>query len=116
MQTSDASVTAGRCLISGSAIRLEGQLAVFGPDYRGSPCYRCLYSEADESLDNCAGNGVLAAVPGVIGTLMAVETLKYLAGLTVTPGVLRLYDAASGEFSAVNVSKRGDCPACGDAG
>ena len=115
-QVNDAAVATGRCLISGSAIRLEGQLAVFGPDYQRSPCYRCLYAEADESLDNCAGNGVLAPVPGVIGTLMAVEALKYLAGLTVAPGVLRLYDAASGEFSAVNVNKRGDCPTCGDAG
>ena len=115
-QVNDAAVATGRCLISGSAIRLEGQLAVFGPDYRRSPCYRCLYTEADESFDNCAGNGVLAPVPGVIGTLMAVEALKYLAGLTVAPGVLRLYDAASGEFSAINVNKRGDCPTCGDAG
>jgi len=115
-QVNDACVAAGCCLISGSAIRLEGQLAVFGPDYRKSPCYRCLYSEADESLDNCAGNGVLAPVPGVIGTLMAVEALKYLAGLSIAPGVLRLYDAASGEFSAVTVNKRNDCPTCGDAG
>ena len=115
-QVNDASVVTGRCLISGSAIRLEGQLAVFGPDYRRSPCYRCLYAEADESLDNCAGNGVLAPVPGVIGTLMAVEALKYLAGLTVTPGVLRLYDAANGDFLAIDVNKRGDCPTCGDAG
>ncbi len=115
-QVNDASVATGRCLISGSAIRLEGQLAVFGPDYRRSPCYRCLYAEADESLDNCAGNGVLAPVPGVIGTLMAVEALKYLAGLTVAPGVLRLYDAANGDFLAIDVNKRGDCPTCGDAG
>ena len=59
---------------------------------------------------------MVANAGGVIGTLMAVEALKYLAGLTVVPGVLRLYDAASGEFSAVNVNKRGDCPTCGDAG
>ncbi len=115
-QVNDACVTAGCCLISGSAIRLEGQLAVFGPEYRSSPCYRCLYSEADESLDNCAGNGVLAPVPGVIGTLMAVEALKYLTGFKMAPGVLRLFDATSGEFSVVNVNKRGDCPTCGDAG
>lgn len=115
-QVNDACVAAGCCLISGSAIRLEGQLAVFGPDYRGSPCYRCLYSEADESLDNCAGNGVLAPVPGVIGTLMAVEALKFLAAITMAPGILRLFDAASGEFSSVTVNKRSDCPACGDAG
>ena len=110
-QVSDACVAASRCLISGSAIRLEGQLAVFGPDYATTPCYRCLYSEADESLENCAGNGILAPVPGVIGTLMAVETLKQLAGLDVERARLLLFDAGSGDFRAVGIPKRGDCPA-----
>ena len=110
-QVSDACVAASRCLISGAAIRLEGQLAVFGPDYATTPCYRCLYSEADESLENCAGNGVLAPVPGVIGTLMAVETLKQLAGLAVERGRLMLFDAGSGDFRAVGIPKRCDCPA-----
>ncbi|MCH7636874.1 MAG: HesA/MoeB/ThiF family protein [Proteobacteria bacterium] len=109
----DACVSVGRCLISGAAIRLEGQLAVFGPKYDTSPCYRCLYEEADESLENCAGNGVLAAVPGVIGTLMAVEALKYLAGIDSTRGALQLYDAGNGRFQSVNIAKRDDCPGCG---
>jgi len=111
-RVSDACVGASRRLVSGSAIRLEGQLAVFGPDYSTSPCYRCLYTEADESLTNCAGNGVLAPVPGVIGTLMAVETLKFLAGLESPIGVLRLYDGESGDFQSVRIGKREDCPAC----
>ena len=55
-----------------------------------SPCYRCLYVEADESLGDCAGNGVLAPVPGVVGTIMAAEALKYLAGINSTTPVLRL--------------------------
>ena len=111
-RVNDACVSANRCLVTGSAIRLEGQLAVFGPDYATSPCYRCLYTEADESLTNCAGNGVLAPVPGVIGTLMAVETLKFLAGLDSPRGVLRLYEGESGEFRSVRIKKREDCPAC----
>ncbi len=111
-QVNDACVAAATCLISGAAIRLEGQLAVFGPDYAASPCYRCLYEEADESLQNCAGNGVLAPVPGAIGTLMAVEALKFLAGLKTRPGILQLYDAMSGEFRSVAIAKRDDCPAC----
>jgi adenylyltransferase/sulfurtransferase len=49
-QVNEAVVAEGRALVSGAAIRFEGQVAVFGPDYRKSPCYRCLYSEADESL------------------------------------------------------------------
>ncbi len=111
-QVNDACVAASRCLISGAAIRLEGQLAVFGPDYGTSPCYRCLYSEADESLDSCAGNGVLAPVPGVVGTLMAVEALKFLAGIESKRGILRLYEAASGDFRSVAISKRSNCMAC----
>ena len=112
-QVNDACVDAGRCLVSGSAIRFEGQLAVFGPDYSESPCYRCLYTEADESLLDCAGNGVFAPVPGVIGTMMAVEALKHLAGLDSPRGTLRLYEADSGKFHSVNIPRRADCPAFG---
>ena len=112
-QVSDACVAANTCLVSGAAIRLEGQLSVFGPDYASSPCYRCLYEEADESLENCAGNGVLAPVPGAIGTLMAVETLKFLAGVDSPRGILRLYDATSGDFRSVTIAKNPECAACG---
>jgi molybdopterin/thiamine biosynthesis adenylyltransferase len=112
-QVNDACVGAGRCLVSGSAIRFEGQLAVFGPDYTVSPCYRCLYTEADESLLDCAGNGVFAPVPGVIGTMMAVEALKRLAGLDSPRGSLHLYEGASGSFQAVKIPRRPGCPACG---
>ncbi len=111
-QVNDACVFAGKRLISGAAIRMEGQIAVFGPNYDDGPCYRCLYAEADESLDSCAGNGVLAPVPGVIGTMMAVEALKSLARIDVDTGRLRLYDAGSSDFSAVRINKREDCEAC----
>jgi adenylyltransferase/sulfurtransferase len=110
---SDACVNNERMLVSGAAIRFEGQLAVFGADYAVSPCYRCLYREADESLDNCAGNGVLAAVPGLIGTAMAVETLKSLAGIAPATGRLTLFDGMSSEWRTLEVPKRPDCPACG---
>lgn len=109
---SDACVASNTCLVSGSAIRFEGQLAVFGPDYADSPCYRCLYQEADESLDNCSGNGVLAPVPGVIGTMMAVEALKFLAGIDSVPGKLHLYDAARSDWRSVTIRKRAECTAC----
>ncbi len=111
-QVNDACVATRRRLITGSAIRFEGQLAVFGPNYSESPCYRCLYVEADESLGNCAGNGVLAPVPGVIGTIMAAEALKFLAGVDAAAPVLRLYDAAATEFRHLAIRKRSDCPAC----
>jgi len=111
-QVNDACVAAGKRLISGSAIRMEGQLAVFGPDYENMPCYRCLYTEADESMDSCAGNGVLSPVPGVIGTMMAVEALKYFAGIETDTTMLHLYDAAATEFHTLKIQKREDCPAC----
>ena len=111
-QVNDACVNTGTCLVSGAAIRFEGQLAVFGPDYDSSPCYRCLYKEADESLENCAGNGVLAPVPGVIGTLMAAEALKHLAGIDSPRGTLRLYDAISGDFRSVAIAKDAGCATC----
>jgi adenylyltransferase/sulfurtransferase len=112
-QVNDACVQVGGCLVSGSAIRLEGQLARFGPDYSTSPCYRCLYEDADESLTDCAGNGVFAPVPGVIGTMMAVEALKFLVGINSAPGALRLYDAADGTWQSIRIGKREACPSCG---
>ncbi|MEM7431939.1 MAG: HesA/MoeB/ThiF family protein [Pseudomonadota bacterium] len=106
---SDACVATGTRLVSGSAIRMEGQLAVFGPDYSTSPTYRCFYSDADESLESCAGNGVLSPVPGVIGTLMAVEAIKYLVGIPTPVGRLSLYQGATGEFTEIQIRKRTDC-------
>jgi molybdopterin/thiamine biosynthesis adenylyltransferase len=111
-QINEAVVAHDRTLVSGAAIRFEGQIAVFGPDYRQSPCYRCLYIESDESLDSCAGNGVLAPVPGVIGTMMAVETLKILAGIETETGILSLYDALSSDWRKVTIKKRKQCPTC----
>jgi len=111
-QVNEAVVSQERTLVSGAAIRFEGQVAVFGPDYATSPCYRCLYIESDESLDSCAGNGVLAPVPGVIGTLMAVEALKILAGIETASGQLSLYDALATEWRKVAIKKRKHCPTC----
>lgn len=112
-QVNSAAVARGKMLVSGAAIRFEGQLAVFGSDYRVSPCYRCLYQEADESLGNCAGNGVLSPVPGVIGAVMAVEALKSLAGIEIETGRLSLYDALSSEWRKLAIRKRKGCATCG---
>ena len=86
---------------------------MFGPAFETAPCYRCLYAEADESMDSCAGNGVLSPVPGVIGTMMAVEVLKYFAGIESDTLKLHLYDAATSEFRTLKLKKREDCPTCG---
>lgn len=115
-EVSDACVRNRRRLVSGAAIRFEGQIAVFGGDYDTSPCYRCLYREADESLENCSGNGVLSPVPAVIGTMMAVEALKSLAGLPTETGVLNLYDALASRWQSVGIRKRKRCAGCGIVG
>ncbi len=112
-EVNQACVGAARRLISGSAIRLEGQLAVFGPDYSASACYACVYTEMDESLQDCAGNGVLAPIPGVIGTMMAAETLKFLAGIESPAPIMRLYDGVATEFRHLSLSKREHCTVCG---
>jgi molybdopterin/thiamine biosynthesis adenylyltransferase len=111
-QVNDACVSTRRRLISGSAIRLEGQLAVFGPDYASTPCYRCLYAEADESMESCAGNGVLSPVPGVIGAMMAVEALKHFSGIESDTSALHLYDASALAFQTLRIQKRKNCTAC----
>lgn len=107
-----ACVAARTPLVSGAAIRYEGQLAVF-TDYDNHPCYRCIYEEADESLEDCRGNGVFSPVPGVIGVAMAGAVLKLVAGLPVHVGELSLYDAITEEWRRIRLRKRPGCPVCG---
>lgn len=108
-----ACVGAGKPLVSGAALRFEGQISVFR-NRPGDLCYRCLYSEDDELLGDCAGNGVLAPVPGVIGTLMALEAMKLaMLGDTALAGVLKLWDAISGEWQSIHLARDPDCPVCG---
>ncbi|MEM7611848.1 MAG: HesA/MoeB/ThiF family protein [Pseudomonadota bacterium] len=106
-----ACVATGTALVSGSAIRWEGQLAVFGPDYTEGACYRCIYSDDDESLDDCAGAGVLATLPGSIGQMMASEAIKTITGIG-KPSSFVMYDARLGAWQTLNVNKRPDCPVC----
>jgi adenylyltransferase/sulfurtransferase len=107
-----ACVARGKPLVSGAAVRVEGQIAVFtnGP---GEPCYSCLYDDEDEWLGDCQGNGVLAPVPGVIGTLMAAEALKLLLGWTsAARGRLLLWDAKRGDWQSVALKQNPDCEVC----
>jgi adenylyltransferase/sulfurtransferase len=99
-------------LVSGAAVRFEGQVAVFGN--RGDePCYSCLYTDEDEWLGDCQGNGVLAPVPGVIGALMAVEALKVLLGEpSQLRGHLLLWDGKGGEWQSVALKRDPACAVC----
>lgn len=101
-------------LVSGAAVRVEGQLAVFPNDDDDGPCYACLYDDEDEWLGDCQGNGVLAPVPGVIGTLMAEEALKLVLGWqSALRNRLLLWDAKRGDWHSVALKRDPDCVVCG---
>jgi len=100
-------------LISGAAIRFEGQVAVFDLRDDDSPCYQCLFPEAGDELEDCRGSGVLAPLTGVIGGLAAVEAIKLL-GKLATPAYGRLFrfDAGTGDWQSAGIKKDSACPAC----
>lgn len=109
-----ACISAGVPLVSGAAVRSEGQVAVFDP-HRGGPCYRCLYpTEGAHTALSCSDSGVLAPVVGVIGTLLAMETLKLLAGYgSPLRSRLLVMDLYSMETQKLVLNARDDCPDCG---
>jgi adenylyltransferase/sulfurtransferase len=101
-----------RPLVSGAAIRLEGQIMTSLPD--GGPCYQCVYPQALEGEETCAMEGVLAPVVGLIGTLQALQAVKVLTGhAEELRGVLLLFDASLMEWQRMRVPPRPHCPACG---
>ena len=98
-------------LVSGAAIRLEGQIMTSLP---GGPCYQCVYPESLENEETCAMEGVLAPVVGLIGCLQAVQAVRVLTGHQKTlRGVLLLFDANLMEWQRIRIPRRGDCPICG---
>ena len=116
---SDACVLLGKPLLYGAMAQFEGQLALLHvPTVEGrGPCYRCVYPEPPpaNTVLSCAEGGVFGALPGVIGSLMAVEVIKHLVGLDEAPAKLTHYDALSGDFRTVKLRRNPACPSCGDA-
>ena len=110
-----ASVAAKKPLVSGAAIRFDGQLAVFDPRDTASPCYHCLFGEGDEFEETrCATMGVFAPLVGIVGATQAAEALKLLAKVGRSlAGRLLLLDALSMEWREVRVQKDPQCPVCG---
>lgn len=101
-------------LVSGAAIRAEGQLMVVDPRVENSPCYRCLYDSAvsDEQL-SCSQNGVLAPIVGVIGTMQALEAIKVIAQYgTPAIGKLLVFDGRALEWRTLKLRKMDECPVC----
>ncbi|MEJ2514080.1 MAG: HesA/MoeB/ThiF family protein [Gammaproteobacteria bacterium] len=110
-----ACIAARRPLVSGAAIRMEGQLAVFRTDRPGAPCYRCLWEEEAEGLENCRGNGILGPVAGTVGCIMATEALKLLTGCAPdASGRLMLYDAREASWRTLKLDRDPSCPVCGN--
>jgi len=114
----DACVLAKKPLVSGSALRLEGQLTVY--NFKGGPCYRCIFPNPPppETVTDCSDGGVMGPVPGVIGTLQALEAIKIAIGKSaeeVMAGRMLLYSALTCSFRNVRLRPRNSsCAICGD--
>ncbi|MGA2783176.1 MAG: molybdopterin-synthase adenylyltransferase MoeB [Candidatus Bathyarchaeia archaeon] len=110
----DACVLLGKVNVYGSIFRFEGQISVF--DAKHGPCYRCLYPEPPPPgmVPSCAEGGVLGILPGVVGTLQAVETIKIILGKGESlVGRLLLFDALNMNFRELKLKKNPNCPICG---
>jgi len=110
----DACVLTGRPNVYGSIFRFEGQASVFAT--REGPCYRCLYPEPPPPglVPSCAEGGVLGVLPGIVGAIQALETIKLIIGKgEPLIGRLLLFDALGLKFRELKLRKNPDCPACG---
>ncbi len=106
---------AGIPLISGALSQWEGQVSVFDPA-RGGPCYQCVFPEAPapELAPSCAEAGVLSPLPGVIGSMMAVEAVKLITGAGASlRGEMLIFDALYGETRRIALKRRRGCGTCG---
>jgi molybdopterin/thiamine biosynthesis adenylyltransferase/rhodanese-related sulfurtransferase len=111
----DASLHLRVPVVHGSIFRFEGQATVFAP-YEG-PCYRCLFPEPPppELAPSCAEAGVLGVLPGIIGSIEAMEAIKLLLGIGDSlTGRLLTYDSLTEEFRTLRLRRNPECPACGD--
>lgn len=109
-----ACVAASKPLVSGAAIRLEGQLSVFDPRRDYSPCYHCLYGHGSEAELTCSEAGVIGPLVGLVGSLQALEAMKLLAGFgEPLVGRLLLIDALGTRIRELRVKRDPACTVCG---
>jgi molybdopterin/thiamine biosynthesis adenylyltransferase len=109
-----ACVAAGVPLVSGAAIRFDGQLSVFDPRQPDAPCYACLFPE-DSGFEDvaCSTMGVFAPLVGIVGAVQAAEAMKLIAGIgEPLVGRLLMLDGKYMEWTGVKVARNADCPVC----
>lgn len=108
-----AAVAAGRPLVSGAISQWEGQLSLFDPA-TGLPCYACVFPDRPKDGLSCEEAGVMGALPGIVGSMMAAEAIKMITGAGQTlSGRMMIYDALYGETRTVEIERRADCAVCG---
>jgi len=101
-------------LVSGAAIRFEGQVSVYHPGVGDSPCYECLYKDVGEIAQTCSETGVIAPLLGIIGSVQALEAMKVLMGIGKDlSGRLLLLDALSMDWQVMHFRRDPDCDVCG---
>ncbi len=106
-------VTQRTPLVSGAAIRMEGQISVYRPDLENEPCYQCLYKGGDELDETCTQTGVLAPLVGIIGSMQALEAMKIIMEIGQSlNGKLMLLDALTMEWRTMKLPKDPHCPVC----
>ena len=109
-----ACIEHGKPLVSGAAIRMEGQVTVFDSRNPTSPCYQCLYSQGDDEDASCSENGVMAPLVGIIGAVQAMEAIKLLTGIGESlTGRLLLLDASTLQWREMRLPRDSSCGACG---
>jgi len=104
-------------LVSGAALRFDGQISSFDTRVAESPCYACIFPPDQEFEEvACSSMGVFAPLVGIIGAMQAAEALKLIANVGQTlAGRLMLYDALRGEWNTMRIARQADCPVCGSA-
>ena len=110
-----ACIKAATALVSGAAIRFEGQVMVVVPKTdNDAPCYRCLYRSDEEIAETCSESGVISPLLGIIGSMQALEAMKLIMNIGETvSGRLLLLDAFRMEWHSIALKKNPNCPACG---
>jgi len=101
-------------LIVGAAIRFEGQLMFFDHSEANAPCYHCLFPSSEEQTLNCSNSGIIGPVVGTIGTLQALEVIKYFVGLpSGIKNKLKLFDGKTLDWQTFAINKDPKCKVCG---